>query len=115
MKWSYTSGKINISSEEEEQQQFLLKELIEEASRHRSKKKKVIIFFIFLSVILLVMQSYGANLTEGITISDEIAPYFYIGWYLTPIIISFFVSSIAYATIRRSPKEFKKLNNYFKS
>ena len=30
MKWSYTSGKIHVSSDEEEQQ-FLLEELIEEA------------------------------------------------------------------------------------
>ena len=35
MKWSYTSGKINVSSDEEEQQ-FLLEELIEEASRHQA-------------------------------------------------------------------------------
>ena len=78
MKWSYTGGKINVSSHEEEQQ-FLLKELIEEADKHRAKKQKIIIFFIFLSLTLLVMQSYGANLEEGITISDDIALYFYIG------------------------------------
>lgn len=113
MKWSYTGGKINVSSHDEEQQ-FLLKELIEEADKHRAKKKKIIIFFIFLSVILLVMQSYGANLEEGITISDEIATYFYIGWYLTPIMISFLASSIAYVLIRRSPKNFKNLNKHFK-
>ena len=46
MKWSYTGGKINVSSHDEEQQ-FLLKELIEEADRHRAKKQKIIIFFIF--------------------------------------------------------------------
>ena len=113
MKWSYTSGKINVSSEEEEQQ-FLLKELIEEASKHQARKKKILIFFIALSSVLLALQSYGANLADGIAISDEIAPYFYIGWYLTPIIISLFVSSIAYAVIRRTPKKFKKLNKHFK-
>tara|TARA_B100000945_G_scaffold270164_1_gene231368 strand:- start:251 stop:592 length:342 start_codon:yes stop_codon:yes gene_type:complete len=112
MKWSYTGGKINVSSHEEEQQ-FLLKELIEEADRHRAKKQKIIVFFIFLSVILIIMRSYGANL-EGIVISDEIAPYFYIGWYLTPIVISFFASSIIYALVRRSPKKFKNLNKHFK-
>ena len=107
MKWSYTSGKINVSSEEEEQQ-FLLKELIEEASRHQARKKKIFIFFIVLSLILLVMQNYGANLAEGMSI------YFYIGYFLTPIIISFIVSSFAYVAIRRSPKKFKKLNKHFK-
>ena len=40
MKWSYTGGKINISSDEEEQQ-FLLEELIEEASRHQAYQKKM--------------------------------------------------------------------------
>ena len=113
MKWSYTGGKINVSSHDEEQQ-FLLKELIEEADKHRAKKQKIIIFFIFLSLTLLVMQSYGANLEEGIAISEEIAPYFYIGWYLTPVLISFFASSVIYALVRRSPKKFKNLNKHFK-
>ena len=39
MKWSYTSGEINVSSEEDEQQ-FLLKDLIDEASKHQARKKK---------------------------------------------------------------------------
>ena len=113
MKWSYTGGKINVSSHDEEQQ-FLLKELIEEADRHRAKKQKIVIFFILLSIILLVMQSYGANLEEGMVISEEIAPYFYIGSYLTPVLISFFASSVIYALVRRSPKKFKNLNKHFK-
>ena len=108
MKWSYTSGKINVSSDEEEQQQFLLQDLIEEASRHQARKKKIFIVFIVLSVILLTMQNYGANLAEGMSF------YFYIGYFLTPIIISFLVSAIFYAVVRRSPKKFKKLNKHFK-
>ena len=107
MKWSYASGKINISSDEEEQQ-FLLEELIEEATRHQVRKKKILVFFVVLSVILLTMQSYGANLAEGMSI------YFYIGYFLTPTIISLFISSIAYLSIRRSPKKFKRLNKHFK-
>jgi len=107
MKWSYTSGKINISSDEE-QQQFLLEELIEEASRHQARKKKILIFFVVLSAILLVMQNYGADLVEGMSV------YFYIGYFLTPIIISLFISSLAYLAIRRSPKKFKRLNKHFK-
>ena len=39
MKWSYTNGKLNVSSDEADQQ-FLLKELIEEASRHQAYQKK---------------------------------------------------------------------------
>ena len=107
MKWSYTGGKLNVSSDEEEQQ-FLLEELIEEASRHQARKKKVLIIFIVLSVILLTMQSHGAELAEGMSI------YFYIGYFLTPIIISLFISAIAYAVVRRSPKKFIKLNKHFK-
>ena len=107
MKWSYTSGKINISSDEEEQQ-FLLEELIEEASRHQARKKKTLIFFVVFSAILLVMQSYGAELAEDMSL------YFYIGYFLTPILISIFTSAIAYAFVRRSPKKFKKLNKHFK-
>jgi len=106
MKWSYTSGKINVSSNEEEQH-FLLEELIEEASRHQARKKKILIFFVVLSAILLIMQNYGADLADGMSL------YFYIGYFLTPIIISLFISSIAYAVVRRSPKKFKKLNKHF--
>ena len=107
MKWSYTGGKLNVSSDEEEQQ-FLLQELIEEASRHQARKKKVLIIFIALSAILLTMQSQGAELAEGMSV------YFYIGYFLTPIIISLFISAIAYAVVRRSPKKFIKLNKHFK-
>ena len=107
MKWSYTSGKINVSSDEEEQQ-FLLEELIEEASRHQARKKKILIFFVVLSAILLAMQSYGAELAEDLSV------YFYVGYFLTPIIISLFISAIIYAVVRRSPKKFKRLNKHFK-
>jgi len=107
MKWSYTSGKINVSSDEE-QQQFLLKDLIEEASRHQARKKKVFIFFIILSAILLTMQNFGANLPEGMSF------YFYVGYFLTPVIISLFVSAVFYVVIRRSPKKLNKLNKHFK-
>tara|TARA_Y100000746_G_scaffold170191_1_gene147489 strand:+ start:67 stop:393 length:327 start_codon:yes stop_codon:yes gene_type:complete len=105
MKWSYTSGKINVSSDEEEQQ-FLLEELIEEASRHQARKKKILIFFVVLSAILLVMQNYGADLAQGMSM------YFYIGYFLTPMIISLFISSVVYLSIRRSPKKFKRLNKH---
>tara|TARA_X000000368_G_scaffold373279_1_gene324174 strand:+ start:300 stop:626 length:327 start_codon:yes stop_codon:yes gene_type:complete len=105
MKWSYTGGKINISSNEE-QQQFLLEELIEEASKHQARKKKILIFFVVLSAILLVMQNYGADLAEGMSM------YFYIGYFLTPMIISLFISSVVYLSIRRSPKKFKRLNKH---
>ena len=105
MKWSYTSGKINISSNEE-QQQFLLEELIEEASKHQARKKKILIFFVVLSAILLVMQNHGADLAEGMSM------YFYIGYFLTPMIISLFISSVVYLSIRRSPKKFKRLNKH---
>ena len=37
MKWSYTNGKLNVSSEEKEHQ-FLLKDLIQEVSKYKSFK-----------------------------------------------------------------------------
>ena len=48
MEWSYTNGKLNVSSEEIDQQ-FLLKELIEEASRHQAYKKKIFSLFLVIS------------------------------------------------------------------
>ena len=83
-------------------------DLIEEASRHQARKKKIFIFFIVLSVILLIMQNYGANLAEGMSF------YFYVGYFSTPVLISLFVSAVFYAIVRRSPKKFKRLNKHFK-
>ena len=53
MKWSYTNGKLNVSSDETDQQ-FLLKELIEEASRHQAYQKKIISLFVILSLLLII-------------------------------------------------------------
>ena len=61
MKWSYTNGKLNVSSDDKDQQ-FLLQELIEEASRHQIYKKKIVTLFIIISLILFFMQSYGGEL-----------------------------------------------------
>jgi hypothetical protein len=115
MKWSYTSGKINVSSGEEDQQ-FLLNELIEEASRHRSKKKIIFFLFIVLSLILVAMMVYGYYLDDEAKDPGEgwHRFFFYSSLISTPIVISLFISSIIYAVIRRSPKNLKKLNQHFK-
>ena len=55
MKWSYTNGKLNVSSDELDQQ-FTLKELIAEASRHQAYRKKILALFCFLTVSLFLMQ-----------------------------------------------------------
>ena len=106
MKWSYTNGKLNVSSEEKEHQ-FLLKDLIQEASKYKSFKKKMILFFIVLSVLLFGMQTYGAQFPSNQSI------YFYIGYLLTPVVLAAFTSSILYIALRRSPKEVRKLYKYF--
>ena len=106
MKWSYTNGKLNVSSEEKEHQ-FLLKDLIQEVSKYKSFKKKMIIFFIVLSIFLFGMQTYGAQFPSNQSI------YFYIGYLLTPLVLAAFTSSILYLVLRRSPKEVRKLNKHF--
>ena len=105
MKWSYTNGKLNVSSEEKEHQ-FLLKDLIQEVSKYKSFKRKMILFFIALSFLLFGMQTYGAQFPSNQSI------YFYIGYFLTPIVLAAFTSIILYIGLRRSPKEVKKLNKY---
>ena len=107
MKWSYTNGKLNISSDEVDQQ-FLLKELIEEASRHQAYQKKIISFFIIFSLLLFFMQSYGGDLPA------DASAYFYIGYFATPLIISGVITSIIYVLLRKPPKQVRKLNKYFK-
>ena len=107
MKWSYTNGKLNVSSEEIDQQ-FLLKELIEEASRHQAYKKKIFSLFLVISLLLFLMQSYGGD------IPSNASTYFYIGYLATPLIISGFISSICYVLMRKPPKQVRRLNKYFK-
>tara|TARA_B100001564_G_scaffold45059_1_gene32314 strand:- start:2043 stop:2369 length:327 start_codon:yes stop_codon:yes gene_type:complete len=107
MKWSYTNGKLNVSSEDADQQ-FLLKELIEEASRHQAYQKKIISLFVVLSLLLYFMQSYGGD------IPANASTYFYIGYFSTPLIISGLISSVSYMLMRKPPKQVRKLNKYFK-
>ena len=106
MKWSYTNGKLNVSSDDKDQQ-FLLQELIEEASRHQAYRKKIIALFLTLSLILYLMQSYGGELPANASV------YFYIGYFATPLIISGVIASIAYVLMRKPPKQVRKLNTYF--
>ena len=107
MKWSYTNGKLNVSSEDADQQ-FLLKELIEEASRHQAYQKKIISLFVVLSLLLYFMQSYGGDIPANASM------YFYIGYFTTPLIISGLISSVSYMLMRKPPKQVRKLNKYFK-
>tara|TARA_B100001175_G_scaffold126789_1_gene107881 strand:+ start:8208 stop:8534 length:327 start_codon:yes stop_codon:yes gene_type:complete len=107
MKWSYTNGKLNVSSEDADQQ-FLLKELIEEASRHQAYQKKIISLFVVLSLLLYFMQSYGGDIPANASM------YFYIGYFTTPLIISGLISSVSYLLMRKPPKQVRKLNKYFK-
>ena len=107
MKWSYTNGKLNVSSEDADQQ-FLLKELIEEASRHQAYQKKIISLFVVLSLLLYFMQSYGGD------IPANASTYFYIGYFTTPLIISGLISSVSYMLMRKPPKQVRKLKKYFK-
>tara|TARA_Y100000746_G_scaffold193744_1_gene174760 strand:+ start:55 stop:381 length:327 start_codon:yes stop_codon:yes gene_type:complete len=107
MKWSYTNGKLNVSSEDADQQ-FLLKELIEEASRHQAYQKKIISLFVVLSLLLYFMQSYGGDIPANASM------YFYIGYFTTPLIISGLISSVSYVLMRKPPKQVRKLNKYFK-
>lgn len=107
MKWSYTDGKLNVSSEEIEQQ-FLLKELIEEASRHQAYQKKIFILFVTISLVLYFLQSYGGE------IPLDASAYFYIGYFTTPLILSGIISSIAYVLMRKPPKRVRNLHKQFK-
>ena len=77
MKWSYTNGKLNVSSDELDQQ-FTLKELIAEASRHQAYRKKILALFGLLTASLFLMQSYGGDIPRDASV------YFYIGYFATP-------------------------------
>ena len=72
MKWSYTNGKLNVSTDDVAQQ-FTLQELIDEASRHQAYRRKIVVLFLVISLILLFMQSYGGDIPSDASI------YFYVG------------------------------------
>ena len=107
MKWSYTNGKLNVSSDDVDQQ-FTLQELIEEASRHQAYRKKIVGLFLFISLILYFMQSYGGDIPANASI------YFYVGYLSTPLFISRFISSISYVLMRKPPRQVRRLNKFFK-
>ncbi len=107
MKWSYTDGKLNVSSDEVEQQ-FLLKELIEEASRHQAYQKKIFLLFIATALVLYFLQSYGGE------IPTDASVYFYVGYFATPLILSGIFSSITYVLMRKPPRRVRSLHKQFK-
>ena len=107
MKWSYTNGKLNVSSDDVDQQ-FTLQELIEEASRHQAYRRKIVVLFLVISLILFFMQSYGGDIPSDASI------YFYVGYLSTPLIISGSISSICYVLMRKPPRQVRRLNKYFK-
>ena len=107
MKWSYTNGKLNVSSDDVDQQ-FTLQELIEEASRHQAYRKKILALFLVISLILFLMQSYGGDIPSNASI------YFYVGYLSTPIFISGFISSMCYVLMRKPPRQVRRLYKYFK-
>ena len=107
MKWSYTNGKLNVSTDDVDQQ-FTLQELIDEASRHQAYRRKIVVLFLVISLILLFMQSYGGDIPSDASI------YFYVGYLSTPLFISGFISSICYVLMRKPPKQVRRLNKYFK-
>ena len=107
MKWSYTNGKLNVSSDDVDQQ-FTLQELIEEASRHQAHRKKILALFLVISLILFLMQSYGGDIPSNASI------YFYVGYLSTPIFISGFISSMCYVLMRKPPRQVRRLYKYFK-
>ena len=104
MKWSYTNGKLNVSSDDVDQQ-FTLQELIEEASRHQAYRKKIVALFLVISLILFFMQTYGGDIPPNASI------YFYIGYLSTPLFISGFISSICYVLMRKPPRQLSILLN----
>ena len=107
MKWSYTNGKLNVSSDKTDQQ-YLLKELIEEASRHKAYRRKIFSLFILLSLVLLFLQSYGGDLPSNPSY------YFYIGYFLTPVVIAGLASALIYWLMRNPPNQVRGLKRHFK-
>ena len=72
MKWSYTSGKINVSSEEEEQQ-FLLKELIEEKEEYNTLREEYSAYDLYMRCMHSSGIAYDIIKKKLPVINQEIA------------------------------------------
>ena len=87
MHWYYTEGELTVKIEGEEHK-FSLEQLIRDSSVYKVRRKKVQLCFIILLSEAMGMQLYGG----GIPVNQDI--YFYIGYFLTPVIIAGVFSSL---------------------
>ena len=106
MHWYYTEGELTVKIEGEEHK-FSLEQLIRDSSVYKVRRKKVQLCFIILLSVAMGMQLYGG----GIPVNQDI--YFYIGYFLTPVIIAGVFSSLVFLFLKFRNKEFSKLDTMF--
>ena len=106
MHWYYTEGELTVKIEGEEHK-FSLEQLIRDSSVYKVRRKKVQLCFIILLSVAMGMQLYGG----GIPVNQDI--YFYIGYFLTPVIIAGIFSSLVFLFLKFRKKEFSKLDTMF--
>ena len=107
MHWYYTEGELTLKVEDEEHK-FSLEELIASSSIYRERRKKVQAIFLVSLVAIGSLQLIGG----GIPADQDI--YFYVGYFVTPLIISVFISSLAYLFFRVTKKEISTMDSILK-
>tara|TARA_B100000686_G_scaffold316300_1_gene364006 strand:+ start:472 stop:816 length:345 start_codon:yes stop_codon:yes gene_type:complete len=105
--WYYTEGELTLKVDGDEHR-FLLEDLIVGSSAFRERRKKVVTVFFLCLVIIGSMQFLGGGLP-----SDQSA-YFYIGYFVTPIIFSGTISFFSYLYLKRSKKKINQLESTVK-
>ena len=107
MHWYYTEGELTLKVEEEEHK-FSLEELISSSSIYKERRKKVQTTFLVALLLTGCLQLFGGGIPSGQDL------YFYIGYFATPIIISGFISFVAYLVFRFNKKEVNALDSILK-
>ena len=105
--WYYTEGELTLKVDGDEHR-FSLEDLIAGSSVFKERRKKVLAVFLFSLLLIGSMQFLGGGMP-----SDQSA-YFYIGYFVTPLIFAGMLAFLSYLYLRYSKKKITQLESIVK-
>ena len=107
MHWYYTEGELTLKVDGKEHK-FSLEELISNSSVYKERRKKVQAVFLVSLILTLSLQLFGGGIPSGQDL------YFYVGYFITPVLISSLISFISYLLFRLRKKEVSTMDSILK-
>ena len=98
LNWYYTEGELTLKVDGDEHK-FSLEDLIAGSSAYKERRKKVQAVFLVSLILTLSLQLFGGGIPSGQDL------YFYVGYFITPVLISSLISFISYLLFRLRKKE----------